>query len=244
MIVRGFFAKTLPHKTWGPHPKRAEPRGAACLAALVAFAACERAAAPPQPQPGPDGLTALVARKDAAALRATEIDAAAWPRLVSAPYRDHHATYARRFAVAMAPVIAAVEAGGAIAVRRHYADDVALASTLVREKLAVPVGSTTWIVSVDGRDLPAVFAWDGAAWRALVGLDALTRDAIGADDHDCAVAYNAARVGRCLDASAPVAVAALTGDAAARTIACRRLIAMAAAGRCDDRGSVAPITPR
>lgn len=214
-------------------------------ALALALIACDRAAAPPPPPgPGPDGLTALIARKDAAMLRATAIDAATWPRLVAAPYRAHHATYARRFEVAMAPVIAAVEHGGAIAVRRHYADDAALAPTLVRERLAVPVGMTTWIVSLDGRDLPAVFAWDGAAWRALVGIDALTRDAIGADDHDCAVAYGAARAGRCLDASAPVAVAALTGDAAERAIACRRLIALAVAGRCDDRGSVAPISPR
>lgn len=242
MIVRGFFAETLPHRTWGPRPKRADlARSAVCVLALVA---CDRAAPPPRQQPGPEGLTALVARRDAAALRATEIDAADWPRLVAASYRDHRAAYARAFAVSMAPVVAAVERGGAIAVRRHYADDPTLAPTLVREKLAVPVGTTTWIVSLDGRDLPAVFVWDGAAWRALVGLDALTRDVIGADDHDCAVAYGAARAGRCLDASAPVAVAALTGDAEARAAACRRLIALATAGRCDDRGSVAPVAPR
>jgi hypothetical protein len=55
------------------------------------------------------------------------------------------------------------------------------------------------------------------------------------------VAYAAAADGRCLDASGPAAVAALAGDLAALAVACRRLIALADAGACGARGSVAPL---
>ncbi|MBK9034000.1 MAG: hypothetical protein IPL61_22485 [Myxococcales bacterium] len=212
----------------------------------MAVAAC-RAAPPPPARPGPAGLAAFIGRlvghdraAVTAAVAATALDPATWVTVVSGPYRDHHAAYARAFPGATAGLVAALVAGGAVAVRPHYADDPGLTAGLRRERLAVPVGRPGWIVTVGGRDLPVVFVWAGARWRTLAGIDALTRDVIGAADHDCAVAYAAARAGRCLDASAPVAVAALTGRADERAIACRRLIALAGAGACEDRGSVAP----
>lgn len=169
------------------------------------------------------------------------VPAPAWPRLVSAPYAGQHAAYARAYPVASAGLVDGLAAAGVLAVRPHYADDPRLAPAQRRERIAVPVAAPGWIVSVGGRDLPAAFVWDGAAWRALAGLDALTRDAIGAADHDCAVAYAAAADGRCLDASGPAAVAAVAGDLAALATVCRRLIALADAGACGARGSVAPL---
>ena len=205
--------------------------------AALAAAACQRAPAPP-PRPGPDGLIAALAT--ARAVDAMAVPGAAWPRLTSAPYRGAHAAYAAGYATAIAPVRAALAAGRARVARPHYADDPALAAALRRERLALPVAAPAWVVAVDGRDLPAVFVWDGAAWRCLAGVDALTRGAIAGFDPACADAYARAAAGRCLDASAPAAVAALAGDAPAVAIACRRLRALAEAGGCEDRGSVAP----
>lgn len=213
---------------------------------MAAAVGCEARPATAPPRPGADGLVAALGpvvgdrARAAAAIGRMAVPVAAWPRLVSAPYRDQHGAYARAYPVASAGLVDALAVGGVIAVRPHYADDPRLAPAQRRERLALPVAAPTWIVSVGGRDLPAAMAWDGAAWRALVGLDALTRDAIGAADHACAVAYAAAADGRCLDASAPAAVAALAGDLAALTVACRRLIALADAGACGARGSVAP----
>lgn len=217
----------------------------------LAWAGCGAAPSPPPPTGDAAGLTRWVeglAGRDRAAiargLAAAVVDAAAWDGAVSAPYRGHHAAYAAAYPAATAAVVDALAAGGPIAVRRHFADDGRAAPALRRERLAVPVGATTYVIAVAGRDLPAVARWAGGRWRLLAGLDALTRDAIGAGDHDCAVAYAETRdFGRCMAASAPVAVAALTGQADERAIACRRLIALHAAGACGDRDSVAPPTP-
>ncbi|MBK7196954.1 MAG: hypothetical protein IPH80_31195 [Myxococcales bacterium] len=223
---------------------RAEVLGVA-LAAVALGCEARPAAAPPRP--GADGLVAALGpavgdrARGARALAGMAVPGPAWPRLVSAPYAGQHAPYARAYPVATAGLVDALAGDGVLAVRPHYADDPRLAPAQRRERIAVPVAAPGWIVSVDGRDLPAAFVWDGAAWRALAGIDALTRDAIGAHDHDCAVAYAAAADGRCLDASGPAAVAALAGDLAALAVACRRLIALADAGACGARGSVAPL---
>lgn len=221
----------------------------------MALAGCASGAAPaPAPTADAAGLTRWVAGlagRDRAAiergLAAAVVDRERWGGAVSAPYRGHHARYAAAYPAATAAVVDALAAGGPIAVRRHFADDGRAAPALRRERLAVPVGATTYVIAVAGRDLPAVALWSGGRWRLLAGLDALTRDAIGARDHDCAVAYAETRdFGRCMAASAPAAVAALVGTPGSPddlAIACRRLIALHAAGCGGDRDSVAPPTP-
>lgn len=223
--------------------------------ALLALAGCASGAGGADPGPAPTAdaagltrwMTGLVGRDRAAITRelaTAAVDAAAWPGAVSAPYRGHHGRYAAAYPAATAAVVDALAAGGPIAVRRHFADDGRAAPALRRERLAVPVGATTYVIAVAGRDLPAVALWSGGRWRLLAGLDALTRDAIGARDHDCAVAYAETRdFGRCMAASAPAAVAALAGAPDDLAIACRRLIALHAAGCGGDRDSVAPPTP-
>lgn len=218
--------------------------------ALAALVACPGAPAP-APTDDADGLrrwiAGLIGRDRATVARATAaaaVDAEAWPATVSAPYQGHHATYAAAYPAATAGLVDALVAGGAVAVRRHWADDGRAAPGLRRERLAVPVGRTTYVVSIAGRDLPAPAIFVGGRWRWLAGVDALTRDAVGALDHDCAVDYAETRdFGLCMAASAPVASAALAGRADELAIACRRLRALRAAGCGGDRDSVAPPTP-
>ena len=214
----------------------------AAIAALLA-AGCDRgpAPAPAPPIGGPDGLVRYLdgeldriarAPDRAGAARALvaswKLPADVWPALVTAPYRPHHAAYATAFdraAPALADAIAGA-AGAAVEARWQYADDARLDGAQIRSRIALPDGRPGVIATTTGGGaLPAVFAFDGRAWRSLAGVDELTIAAIAAADPACAATYAAARSGACLALSAPVAVAALDGDGARLGRACARMAA-------------------
>ncbi|MEZ4399545.1 MAG: hypothetical protein R3B06_05985 [Kofleriaceae bacterium] len=221
------------------------PRVVGALALAVACRTAEPA--PPPGQPGPAGLATFldeVARRSpagaAAVVAGLRVDDPGWARLVTPPYRAAFAAYQAGYPAATAGLAAALTAGGPVTVRTQYADDPRLAPALRRARVALPVGRPGLIATVGGRDLPVVFVFD-RGWRALAGIDELTQAAIAAADPACARAYaQVGAPGPCMDAAAPVALAAVAGDLAGEVIACRRLRALTQAGCGDDRGSVAP----
>lgn len=155
------------------------------------------------------------------------VPADAWPHLVTAPFRDHHAAYAAAFAAATDGVadelIAWARAAAPIEVRWQYADDPTLAPDQARLRVALPVGRPGAIAVVAGRPLTPVFAHDGRRWRALIGLDRIVVDRLAALAPGCALPYRAAAREPCLAMSAPTITAALAGDRAALDRACARL---------------------
>lgn len=162
-----------------------------------------------------------------AAIADWRVPAAAWPHLVTAPFRDHHAAYAAAFAAATDGVadelIGWARAADPIEVRWQYADDPALAPDQARLRVALPVGRPGAIAVVAGRPLTPVFAHDGRRWRALIGLDRIVVDRLAALAPGCALPYQAAAREPCLAMSAPTITAALAGDRAALDRACARL---------------------
>lgn len=171
---------------------------------------------PPPPQPtGPDGLVTVLARSqpfDCLPDRAT------WNALVTAPYRDRAADPLglesfRLLRIERAPVTARV----------LYADDAEVPASLRRARPALPVGQPPLVAFSGGRALPALFAYHHDRWVCLVDLDGLVQSAL--EDEPCRRAYVASASGRCLDLTAPVAAAALTGDADGAARGCALLVA-------------------
>ncbi len=219
-------------------------RTAARLSALIALAACTRAEAPPPvPAPGPDGLAVeldrtlhAIAAADhpddtaRAAVASWRFPEATWGALVTEAYRPHWRDYAAAFEAALPAVAARLAAlRGAVRARWQYAGDPQLSNAQVRLRWVMPTGRPGVVAEIGGVPLDVVFVWDGAAWRALDGVDDVVQAAVGAHSAPCRAALVAAGPpGICTDVAWMIADAALRGQAARLDRGC----AIAAANRC------------
>ncbi len=187
----------------------------AALAAL-ATAACGRAPAP-APAPGTaDDLAAYIAGLAAGdpAVTARELaqwplDRARWERTLVEPYR---ALWGEVAPGGRLRALGGELRRGAVAARRHYADDPRLTPGQLWQRWALPPLYPSFVVEIDGRPLDAVFLHDGVRWRALAGLDELILARVRALDPGCA-SHLAGVIGAAGCASAAWAVA----NAALRT---------------------------
>lgn len=191
------------------------------LVALIAIAACHREA--PVPAKLDAYLSTLAGadettRRDAVA--SWRVDEAAWQRLTTDPYRAAYADYARQFALAAPALVARLAHAGAITTRPHFAGDPRLTAGQARARWAQPVQAPSEIAELDGAPIDAVFVRDGAAWRVIVGIDAIVRERAAALDPACAALFDALTPGPCADAAWVVAEAALRSDRARFARAC------------------------
>ena len=122
-------------------------------------------------------LEAVIERGDAATW---QLDDAAWTRIVVEPYRELYPEYAREYAIAPIP-------RGAVATRRHYADDPQLTVGQAWTRWALPVLAESYVATIDGKPLDAVFVRDGDHWRAITGLDRVIGARVTALDPSCPI---------------------------------------------------------
>jgi hypothetical protein len=183
-------------------------------------------------------------RGPAAARRAVEawrMPEARWTALVTDGYRPHWRAYAAAFdadagAVA-ARLVELARRGGPVEARWQYADDPRLSRAQVRLRWVLPTGRPGVVADVGGAPLDVVFAWDGAAWRALIGVDDVQLARTRAADPACAEALAAAgRPGTCTDLAWMIADAALRGQ----PDRLRRACGLAAANGCERPAAAAP----
>ena len=148
-------------------------------------------------------------------------------------FRSLYPDYAAGFATAIAPVAAALASHGTITARQHYANDPRLLRAQLRTRWALPPLFPSVVAELDGAALPAVFVFDGAGWRALVGLDEAMLAHVRAADPKCADSLSrAGPPGSCTDLGYAVAAAALRGPSgqASFTQACALAATLCANG--------------
>jgi hypothetical protein len=190
--------------------------GLAALALAGAAAACSHTA--PRAAAGtPDELAATLhtlagadepTRQHAAI--AWQLDEPTWNRTVIPAFRGLYADYVAGYATAIAPVVAALATHGTISARQHYAGDTRLLRPQLRTRWALPPLFPSVVAELDGGAIPAVFVFDGASWRALVGLDEAMLAHVRAADPKCADSLGrAGPPGSCTDVGYAVAAAAL-----------------------------------
>jgi len=196
-------------------------------AVLVLAAACH---AGPAPVAGtPDDLAAYLRTVDGAdeatrraAIAGWMLDEASWRQTLVEPYRALWQAYALRYAKASEPLVAQLAARGAISARRHYAGDQALTHAEARLRWTLPVQYPSVVAELDGAPIDAVFVYDGAQWRAIVGLDPIILERVRALDPACeAKLERAGPTGRCTEVAWLIEDAALRDQAARFAHACQ-----------------------
>jgi hypothetical protein len=202
----------------GPSKPIARPSRSIAIATLLAVSAC-RAPKPSTP-PGAEELVAYlatVAGTDAATRRAAvdgwELDRLAWNATIVEPWRTLWDDYHGRFAPAEPALIAQLAHAGTITARRHYAGDPRLTLSQARLRWALPPLYPSFVAELDGQPIDTVFVFDGAAWRALAGLDESVLALVTHVDHECGeLLEHAGPRGRCTEMGWGIADAALRGD--------------------------------
>lgn len=192
------------------------PAVAALAVAAVAAACGERAAAPPAPRPGPDGLRAFLAaarRDPAAAAAAWAVPEASWPALVTEAYRGHRDAYLARLAARADALRAALAAWDDGAIYPQYVDDPRLTPAQVRGRWML--GRTGTVAA----GIPAVFVFEAGSWRAVVDLDPVVLAGLDTEP-GCAAAYLAMEPKPCREWAWVIAEGVLRGDATRRARAC------------------------
>ncbi len=199
---------------------------------LAALVACN--APPTTPKPGSADELAqylkTIAGEDAAtrarAIASWRLPEASWDRTIVSPWKSLYGEYIAGYAVAEHPIQDALASLDPVAVRRHYAGDRALTIGEARLRWALPVQYPSMVATIGGRELDAVFIYDGQ-WRALLGVDALVMARVRALDASCAA--NLDRIGplgHCNEIGFVVAAAALRGGGPELTRACHMAASM------------------
>jgi len=138
------------------------------------------------------------------------LDETTWSRDLVEPYRALYNEYVAGFDAQMPAMVAALAPLGQVTARRHFAGDKKLAPAQIRTRWAVPVQFPSMVADLAGKPIETVFIFDGARWRALLGLDAIVMAHVAALDPACAQKLAlAGPPGRCTEVGWLVADSAL-----------------------------------
>jgi hypothetical protein len=138
-----------------------------------------------------------------------KLDRSAWQRTVVEAYAPLYDEYARAFDAAAPGLAAQLASHGAIATRRHYANDPTLTCDEVVIRWALPTLYPSEVATVDGKQLDAVFVRVDERWYPIVGM----RDAIRSRVTECPELFDRCTpLKACREASWAVADAALHAD--------------------------------
>lgn len=184
---------------------------------LLLLIACHDEVAPPRPTGNPDELASYLSTVAGAdeATRTREVsswivDETTWSRDLVEPYRALHAEYVAAFDAQVPAMVARLAAPGAVSARRHFAGDKRLSPAQIRMRWTVPVQFPSVVADLGGTRIDTVFLFDGAHWRALLGLDDIVMKHVRALDPACADKLAlAGPPGRCTEVGWLVADAAL-----------------------------------
>lgn len=222
----------------------ASPGGAARLLTCALVAACSSRAAPEQAAPDdarPGGAPSLESAV-AALLSAADLDLAvnelklhpeSFDAVLVPPYRRLFTPYLAKYSAEADDLVALLRrliaaargAPPAIAVRRHYAGDPEISLAQGRVRWAQPVQAESWVVSIDGTPLDAVWVSHRGHWYLLLGLDEAALSALAAVNPSCARAARLAGApGPCSDAAWMAIDGALRDDADRVARACDRAV--------------------
>ena len=201
---------------------------------LVVTLACACNAPPPPPKPGSADELAqylkTVAGEDQAtrerAVASWRVPQETWNRTIVAPWKSLYGEYIAGYATTSHAMQDALASLDPVAARRHYAGDRALTIGEARLRWALPVQYPSMVATIGGRELDAVFVYDGQ-WRALLGLDALVMAHVRALDASCAANLDRIEpLGHCNEIGFVVAAAALRGGGPELTRACHMAASM------------------
>jgi GETHR pentapeptide repeat (5 copies) len=194
---------------------------AMALGGGLAIAGCN----PPAPSPSvragsPEALAAYlqgVVGADAATRQREAggwlLGPALWDATMVAVYRPLYPEYRRAFAAELPALVDRLAHPGPVTARRHFAGDPRLTPAEARDRWALPTLFPSLVAEAGGAPIDAVFVADGAAWRALVGLDQVVLARVAALDPGCAAHLAlAGPPGHCTNVGAAIADAALRGE--------------------------------
>lgn len=170
-------------------------------------------------------LTSLAGADEAtraAAVASWKLSPSGWERVTTDPYRGEYAYYRNYFEEHASKLVAQL-ASGPIVTRAHFAGDPALTRGQARARWAQPVQAPSEIATTHGIAIDAVFVRDDGGWRAIVGVDQLIFERIGAHDVSCAKRALPIRTGPCGNAAWVVAEAAVRKDVTRLQHACAQL---------------------
>jgi len=195
------------------------------VAILVAVAACHRAS---PPAGTPEHLAAYLSTVAGADPQTRDhevaswiLDDATWRATVVPSYGKLWAGYSQNYGAASAPIFNQLKTRGTITARRHYAGDPRLTPAEARLRWALPVQYPSMVADLNGAPIDAVFVYDGARWRALLGVDALVLDEIRSRDPACAeLVARAGADNECTAAAWAITDSALRDDTAGFTHGC------------------------
>ena len=138
------------------------------------------------------------------------LDETTWSRDIVEPYRALYNEYVAGFDAQVPAMVARLAPLGAVTARRHFAGDRRLAPAQIRARWAVPVQFPSMVAELAGKPIDTVFIFDGARWRALLGLDQIVMAHVAALDPACAAMLAfAGPPGRCTEVGWLVADSAL-----------------------------------
>ena len=138
------------------------------------------------------------------------LDETTWSRDIVEPYRTLYNEYAAGFDAQVPAMVAALAPLGQVTARRHFAGDRKLVPAQIRARWAVPVQFPSMVADLAGKPIETVFIFDGARWRAVLGLDAIVMAHVAALDPACAqLLALAGPAGRCTEVGWLVADSAL-----------------------------------
>jgi hypothetical protein len=160
------------------------------------------------------------------AIAGWRVPEATWERTIVAPWKSLYHDYIAGYATAEHPIQDALASLDPVVVRRHYAGDRGLTIGEARLRWALPVQYPSMVATIGGRELDAVFVYDGQ-WRALLGVDALVMARVRVLDASCAANLDRIEpLGHCNEIGFVVAAAALRGGGPELTRACHMAAAM------------------
>jgi hypothetical protein len=199
---------------------------------VLVLLACNAPAPPPKPGSADDLAAYLrtIAGADTQprehAIATWLVPEATWDRTIVPAWRGLYAECVAQFparAAAITPELASLDP---VAARRHWAGDPKLTRGEARLRWALPVQYPSMVATIGGRELDAVFLYDGG-WHALLGLDELVIAHVRALDAECAATLQlAGPLCKCSEIGFVIADAALRGNRPDLDRACRMAAAM------------------
>ena len=138
------------------------------------------------------------------------IDETTWSRDIVEPFRSLYREYVGSFDSQVPGMVSRLASLGPVTTRRHFAGDPRALPSQIRTRWAVPVQFPSAVAELGGQPIEAVFIYDGAHWRALLGLDQIVVAHVAALDPSCAKKLQlSGPPGRCTEVAWLVADSAL-----------------------------------
>ena len=181
------------------------------VAIVVAFG-CHREPAKPDLAADLAGLADLDTAVREHQVESWRFDVDEWSHTMAPPFDRAWNDYQRPFDRAVSHLADQLASHSPIEVRQHYADDPKLTINQARARWAMPVLAESFVATIGGTPIDAVFIRVGDSWRAIAGFDFAIRDVIDKLAPACGELIDRSFAKSCRDVAWAVADAALRSD--------------------------------